>query len=67
MVRLSVNLNRETANALRGLAEQNGITHTEAVRRAISILKFINDEKQYGRKIHVMDQDGRNVQELVLL
>ena len=50
--RLSVNMNEETAQALK---EKNGLSVTEAVRRAISVYKFVNDELESGRKILTMD------------
>jgi phage terminase large subunit-like protein len=67
MVRLSVNLNRETAEALTELAKQGDITITETVRRSVSIYKYIADEIRSGRKVHVMDQDGCHKVELELL
>ena len=41
LVRLNVNLNKETAAALKDIAEKQGISLTEAVRRAVALLKFI--------------------------
>lgn len=67
LVRLNVNLNQETAVALRELAALNGITYTEAIRRSIAVYKFLTDEVQAGRKIHTMDQDGRKTREMVLM
>lgn len=67
LVRLNVNLNKETAAALKELAEKQGISLTEAVRRAIALLKFIDDEQAEGRKIQTMDSDGKNKRELVLM
>ena len=67
LVRLNVNLNRETAEALKEIAEERGISATEAVRRAISIYKYIDDEVQDGRKVITSDQENKNVKELVLL
>jgi hypothetical protein len=65
MVRLSVNLNQETALAIKRIACRSGTSVTEGIRRAISIYKFLQDENLKGRKIHVMDYDGSNVRELV--
>jgi hypothetical protein len=49
---------------LRSLAESAG-TATEAVRRAISVYKFLQDEVMRGRKIHIIDSNGSHVRELV--
>jgi hypothetical protein len=67
VVRLSVNLNQETAAALKDLAQDQGLSMTEVIRRAISVYNFVVDEHDAGRKIHTMDQDGRNVRELVMM
>lgn len=67
LVRLNVNLNKETAAALKDIADKQGISLTEAVRRAIALLKFIDDERTGGRKIQTMDSDGKNKRELVLM
>lgn len=65
--RLNVNMNAQTADALRQLARDNGISFTEAVRRAISIYKFFEDEMAQGRKIQTMDRDGGNKRDVVLM
>jgi hypothetical protein len=65
LVRLSVNLNQETAAALRELAQTKGITYGEAIRRAISIYSFIDKEKQQGRKILL--SDDKQYRELEIL
>lgn len=67
IVRLNVNLNAETADALKEIAEQRGISFTEAVRRAISVYKFIDDETQEGHRIQTVDPERNQVRELVLM
>jgi hypothetical protein len=66
LVRLNVNLNAETAAALREMATEKGISFTEAVRRAIAISKFIDDEINEGRKIQTLTKENDAVRELVL-
>lgn len=53
-VRLSVYLGTEPAAALRQLMASLGITATEAVRRAISVWKFVEDEQAKGHKLAVL-------------
>lgn len=48
--RLSVNINDETAAALKDMAEKRQTTVTEIVRRAVSVYKFIEDEVVDGNK-----------------
>lgn len=67
LVRLSVLVNHDTAEALRGLRDENGITVTEAIRRAVSIAKFFYDQKREGRVIRTMNAKGRKVKEIDLL
>lgn len=57
-VRLSVNLNAETATALRALADGHGITLTEALRRAIGIYKFVSDEVRAGNQVQTVERNG---------
>lgn len=67
LVRLNVNLNQETAEALKDIAKKENISLTEAVRRAIAILKFVEEEQDRGRKIQTMDRDGKDKRELILM
>ena len=59
VVRLSVNLAPDVAATLKEIAAQNHISVTEAVRRAIGVLKFIQDETAQGNDILVSERDGR--------
>jgi hypothetical protein len=67
LTRLNVNLNQETAAALKEIAARENISLTEAVRRAIAIFKFVEDEQAVGRKIQTMDANESNKRELVLM
>lgn len=67
LVRLSVNMNQDTAEALKEIADEAGISLTEAVRRAISVYKFVEDEIDKGRHVQTADEKGGNVRELVLM
>jgi len=67
LVRLNINLTKESAAALRKLADEQHISVTEAVRRAIAVLNFVQEERKEGRKIQTMDPDGKDRRELVLM
>jgi hypothetical protein len=56
--RLNVNLGDEPAAALHDLMTRKGISATEAVRRAISVWKFVEDQLAAGRRIAVLDGDA---------
>lgn len=66
LTKLSVNINQETAAALREIAANNGITITEAIRRAVSIADFVYKEKAKGRRIQTMSKRGYKVREIEL-
>ncbi len=55
--RLSVNINAESAEVLRRVTAERGITTTEAVRRAIGLLGFFEETLRSGSKILVEDKD----------
>lgn len=67
LTRLSVNMNEDTTAALRQMAARHGITYTEAIRRAISITKLIDDERLAGRTILSTDRDGSHAREWVVI
>lgn len=64
--RLNVNLNDESAEALRKVAESKGVSVTEAVRRAIALMKFIEDETNKDHKVQIVDKAGSK-RELILM
>lgn len=67
LVRLNVNMNRETAKALKELAKKDKVSLTEAIRRAIAVYKYVSDEVKKGRVVQTMDADGKNRREIVLM
>jgi hypothetical protein len=67
LVRLSVNMNPETAAALKEFAQSKHLSYTEAVRRAIAIAKYIEDEIHDGRKVQTVDPARNEVRELILV
>lgn len=60
VVKLNININDETEAALKELAARRGITVTETVRRAVSVYKFIEDEKDAGGKLQVIHEGGES-------
>lgn len=66
MVKLSVNLNPETAKALKDVSDSQNISLTDTIHQAIAILKYFNDEKELGRIIRTMDQNGKKVREITV-
>jgi hypothetical protein len=66
LVRLSINLSAETADAFKALIERKGLTITEGIRRAITVWKFVEDETAKGNEIAVIEQDD-SIRKVVLL
>lgn len=62
--RLNVNVNDETAAALRGLAERDGTTVTEQIRRAVGVLAFFEERRAAGYRVRLVDRD-KSVTEVV--
>jgi hypothetical protein len=62
-VRLNADLSPEVADALKKLAAEEGITLTEALRRAISTEFYLHSKRKSGSKI-LLDEHGK-LKELV--
>lgn len=62
-VRLTADLPFAEANALKELAAQQGVTMTEALRRAIATEGLLQDRRNSGSKV-LLEKDG-NLSELV--
>jgi len=59
--RLSVNINMETAAILRQ-ARKNGLSLTEAIRRAVGLLGFFQDAQTRNVKIYTEDPQGQRAE-----
>ncbi|WP_148256598.1 CopG family transcriptional regulator [Kribbella flavida] len=67
---MSVNLARDTMEVLRLLASRRAASVTETIRRAISVLQFVEDEVAKGNKLAVVETDEngeQRVREIVLM
>ena len=67
MERLSVNISPITAQALREIASAKATTVTEVIRRAVAVLKLLEDEQEKGNQVHLVDQDGSTSRQLHLI
>lgn len=56
--KLSVNLPAESVDELRAYAKKHGITMTEALRRAMGLQKFIDQEIAEGAKVLLEHKSG---------
>jgi hypothetical protein len=64
-VRLSVNLKPEAAGALKDYATRRGVSVTEAVRRAIVILTFVDDVQVRGASLNI--EENGSLKEVLFL
>jgi hypothetical protein len=60
-----MNLPDEVLHTLRELADRYDITMTEAVRRAISVLKYLDDERHAGRDVLIRDPQTKETDRLI--
>ena len=67
LVRLSVNLNPDAADVLKEYANRKGVSITEAVRRAIGVLKFVDETQNRGASVTVSDDSGREKEVIFLI
>lgn len=65
VVRLSVNLSPKTAGTLREYAGRKGVSVTEAVRRAIAVLAFVDETQRRGSSVNV--EENGIVKEVLFL
>ncbi len=64
-VKVSVNLPEDAVQALKDMAKRDGTTMTEALRRSISLQKFVEEQEADGGAILVKDKNDV-VQRLVI-
>jgi Ribbon-helix-helix protein, copG family len=57
-VRLNVNLSRTVAEGLAEMARKRGNTVSEEVRRALSLLRFLDEEVEKGANV-LLEKDGK--------
>ncbi len=59
ITKVTVNLPTESVEQLRDYAEANGITRTEAIRRALGTQHFLAGEVSKGGKVLIEARNGR--------
>lgn len=57
--RLSININNETALQLQKMVEEDGVTVTEAVRRAVAVYKFFEKAREDGQTVQLVGADNK--------
>lgn len=64
--RLNLNLPEITFHALQRLATKTGRSLTEMIRVGIALAQVAVDEQAHGRKLAVIDQEGKVIKEIII-
>lgn len=62
--KVTVNIPEDQINFLQGIAKEENITFTDALRRAINAEKFFVDQKKEGGKI-LVEKPGQRIREVL--
>lgn len=65
MSKLTVQFTGRIGDDLGALAEEQGIPKTQVIRRAIALMKFIEDERAKGYKVSITDADDHVIKDIV--
>ncbi len=63
--KISMNMSDEALAALRVLAERYNVTMTEAARRAITVMKLLDDSQRDGRDVLLRDPQTQETDRLI--
>lgn len=66
MAKYTVELNAELNRVLDELSKNQDAPKTQLIRKAISVLKYLDDERRKGNRIVITNQDGQPDREIVL-
>jgi putative aminopeptidase FrvX len=64
-VRLNADLSPDVAEALKNLAEKQGVSLTEALSRAISTEAVLAEKRRKGGKVLIQEGEGGSLKELL--
>ncbi len=65
VVKVSVNLPSDAVAWLKEIADHDGITMTEALRRSISTQKFVKETSDRGGKLLVEDPEQKVLRQVI--
>ena len=65
--RLDITLNDQLTEVFNEIQKEEGITRAEVVRRAVAYYRILRDQKSQDKKVLLVDEDGSNQKELVLI
>ena len=65
--RLDITLNDQLTEVFDEIQKEEGITRAEVVRRAVAYYRILRDQKTHDNKVLLVDHDGSNQKELLLI
>jgi hypothetical protein len=65
--RLNIRINAATSAAIKALGEPDDTSPTEVIRRAVALLKLVDDRRKEGLSVWFVDPDGKRQARLELL
>lgn len=63
--KVSMNLPNEILDVLRDMAGRDGVSMTEATRRAISMWKFLDDAQRDGKAVLLRDPVSKETERII--
>lgn len=69
MARLTIQFPERTSKILEELSEDNEVTKTEVLRRAVALYKYLNEEVRKGKgknKVVIADEDDKILKEIAM-
>lgn len=69
MARLTIQFPERTSKILEELSEENEVTKTEVLRRAVALYKYLNEEVRKGKgknKVVIADEDDKILKEIAM-
>jgi len=69
MARLTIQFPERTSKILEELSEDNEVTKTEVLRRAVALYKYLDEEVRKGKgkkKVVIADEDDKILKEIAL-
>ena len=66
MRRFTMDLGPKFDKVLTEMAEAKEISKSEIIRRAVASYAYLNDMRDAGKKLNVIDEQNKTVQEIVL-
>jgi predicted transcriptional regulator len=63
--KFTVEFSPELDQVIEELAAKEGVPKTQIVRRAVSLLKFVDDERAEGNRFTIADREGQVLREIV--